>query len=422
MKTLMFIFVSFLLVLSQPIYSQWKTYDTHINTTYNEVCVVNSNLIWAAATDRMVVRSTDGGLTWVALSTGLPASFEMMHITAIDVNTAWVSGSADNTMGRIFKTTNGGQLWFEQPISDLNYINKIHFFNANTGIMLKDHNWPPNNDTAGFYITRNGGSNWYHPAHQPVVGAFHDNCMNVCDSNFIYYVNFNKLYVLKNGLNNSFQVLPFAAGPYAVSFRDSLNGLAAGFGDTVYRTTNGGLNWHPVNVLPSGNFTLSVTAVPGTQWYLLSGTHYMVLTYNSGVSFQSPVFFSDSVSLGFSHAIDTNSFWVPASHGVLFKYNFAYIGIRQISESVPEHFALYQNYPNPFNPSTKIMFELPVSSDVILKVYDVTGREVYKITGSEKRPGMYTVDFDGSNLASGVYFYSLTAGNFSQVRKMVILQ
>ncbi len=169
MKALMFLFVTFLLIFGRPIYTQWKAYDTHINTTYNEVCVVNSNIIWAAALDRVVVRTTDGGLSWVALSTGLPANFRMNHISALDSTTAWVSGSADGNMGRIFKTTNGGQLWFEQSINDLNYINKIHFFNANTGIMLKDHGYPPTNDTAGFYITRNGGANWYHPPHLPIV-------------------------------------------------------------------------------------------------------------------------------------------------------------------------------------------------------------------------------------------------------------
>ncbi len=245
--------------------------------------------------------------------------------------------------------------------------------------------------------------------------------MNVYDSNFVYFFHYHTLYVLKNGLNNSFQALPFAAGPYAVSFTDALNGLSAGFGDTVYRTTNGGVNWQTASVLPSGTFTLSVTAVPNTQWYLLSGTHYMALTYNSGISFFDPLFFTD-LSVGFSHAVDTNSFWVPSNNGLMFKYDFSYIGIKQISQSVPEHFTLHQNYPNPFNPETRIIFELPKPSSVLFEVFDISGKIVYTQNDIVKKGGKFELTFDGSNLASGVYFYRLTAGNNIQSKKMALIK
>jgi hypothetical protein len=88
----------------------------------------------------------------------------------------------------------------------------------------------------------------------------------------------------------------------------------------------------------------------------------------------------------------------------------------------PERFALLQNYPNPFNPSTVISYQLAVSSDVTLKVYDILGREVATLVDENKSPGSYQAKFDGSRFASGVYFYRLEAGSFSAVKKFVLMK
>jgi hypothetical protein len=89
---------------------------------------------------------------------------------------------------------------------------------------------------------------------------------------------------------------------------------------------------------------------------------------------------------------------------------------------VPLGFALYQNYPNPFNPSTKISFVIPKSSFVILKIYDILGREVTTLINGVKHPGKYSISFDANELASGVYFYSLTAYGIQIVKKMLLLK
>ncbi|MBZ0202734.1 MAG: T9SS type A sorting domain-containing protein, partial [Ignavibacteria bacterium] len=83
---------------------------------------------------------------------------------------------------------------------------------------------------------------------------------------------------------------------------------------------------------------------------------------------------------------------------------------------------LSQNYPNPFNPSTKIDFSLPNSSNVELKIFDVLGREVYTLLNEEFAAGNYSVDFNASELPSGMYFYKLTSGEFSEVKKMVLIK
>jgi hypothetical protein len=90
--------------------------------------------------------------------------------------------------------------------------------------------------------------------------------------------------------------------------------------------------------------------------------------------------------------------------------------------NVAVEFELYDNYPNPFNPSTTIKFELPKSSHVSLTVYDILGREVSVLVNEKREAGAYEVKFDGSNLASGVYFYRIQAGSFVQTKQLLLLR
>jgi len=87
-----------------------------------------------------------------------------------------------------------------------------------------------------------------------------------------------------------------------------------------------------------------------------------------------------------------------------------------------ETFKLLQNYPNPFNPTTKISYSVPKTEDVKLVVYDITGREVVTLVNEYVNAGVYSVDFDGSNLASGVYIYKIQAGSFTDVKKMLLIK
>ena len=90
--------------------------------------------------------------------------------------------------------------------------------------------------------------------------------------------------------------------------------------------------------------------------------------------------------------------------------------------NIPKSFSLNQNYPNPFNPSTFISYQLPTNSHVTLKVYDILGREVASLVNDDKTAGTYKVSFDASRLSSGVYFYRLDAGTYSQTKKLVLLK
>jgi len=97
------------------------------------------------------------------------------------------------------------------------------------------------------------------------------------------------------------------------------------------------------------------------------------------------------------------------------------------NETIPASFSLLQNYPNPFNPVTKIKFSVPLwrgegGRIVTLKIFDILGREIQTLVNDKLNPGTYEVTFDGSNYASGVYFYQLRAGDFTQINKMILLK
>jgi len=96
--------------------------------------------------------------------------------------------------------------------------------------------------------------------------------------------------------------------------------------------------------------------------------------------------------------------------------------ISVLSKNFPSNFVLHQNYPNPFNPSTTIEFTLPESDFVELKVYNILGREVSTLVSNKLNQGKHTYTFDGKNMASGVYHYQLVAGDYKEVKKMILLK
>jgi hypothetical protein len=98
------------------------------------------------------------------------------------------------------------------------------------------------------------------------------------------------------------------------------------------------------------------------------------------------------------------------------------IGITNLNTGVPQKFSLHQNYPNPFNPVTKIKFDLPKASNVSIKLYDVIGNEVAQIYSGDLQAGYFEADFNASSYASGVYFYRITAGDFTSVKRMVLVK
>jgi len=130
---------------------------------------------------------------------------------------------------------------------------------------------------------------------------------------------------------------------------------------------------------------------------------------------------------------DNGNRWIGTTSGIAFYYHGGIVSVKDYTNSgsqIPDRFLLSQNYPNPFNPATKIKFSVPgiaganfaSSINIRLKVYDILGREIATLLDEEKPAGNYEVDFYGSKLSSGVYFYKLQAGDFIQTKKMMLLR
>lgn len=179
---------------------------------------------------------------------------------------------------------------------------------------------------------------------------------------------------------------------------------------------------HMVSTLSDTNITLYIDGVLKASTPL--GT-------NNSIAGISPTFAylakggytSDPIWLGeilefniYNKALDSNE--------VLFLYNKGAIPTSVDDESTmsPNKYSLSQNYPNPFNPKTIINYQLPVSNFVTLKVFDMLGREVATLINEEKARGNYSVEFDGTNYSSGVYFYRIQAGSFVATKKFVLMK
>ncbi len=172
--------------------------------------------------------------------------------------------------------------------------------------------------------------------------------------------------------------------------------------------------------------------------FLVYDQGYSLLASDSGVIFEVSYivkdFLSDSTK---AHIVFTEAMVADSSIKIL-PFEFINgeislspsVGVKETQNSLPSEFRLYQNYPNPFNPTTTIQFDIPKTSFVSLKIYNLLGQEVATLVNEEKQVGKYEVKFDKSNLASGVYLYQLKAvdnstnsgQSFIQTKKMLYLK
>ena len=202
----------------------------------------------------------------------------------------------------------------------------------------------------------------------------------------------------------------------------------------VYKTTDGGFTWEEKN---NGltNFDWDINTIiinpkkPG-ELYIGTGsaqTDFLFKTTNGGEKwFNFSNGLPDSGGV-ISIVIDTlnERIYLGVGAGAVNGSGiYIYDGLSSVNndKEVPVNFYLYQNYPNPFNPSTKIKFEIPTSSVITLKVYDVLGREIETLLNEVKEAGTYEVELNASEFPSGVYFYKLTSGQFTSVKKLILLK
>jgi hypothetical protein len=172
-----------------------------------------------------------------------------------------------------------------------------------------------------------------------------------------------------------------------------------------------------------------------TEWYLTSALHSIdgdvlqnLLYLDSGYSYVSP---NAYLNLEFSPSPAQGSSTSIKDYIIEINGQVIYLGSNKMKSmkvanpeqnTVPLKYSLSQNYPNPFNPVTKINFSIPKQGFVTLKVYDMLGREIRSLVNETKQPGNYSVDFNGANLSSGVYFYRLESNDFTSIKRMVLIK
>ncbi len=196
----------------------------------------------------------------------------------------------------------------------------------------------------------------------------------------------------------------------------------------LYHSINNGLNWDSSNLSYDFN---TIETNPDSSIILYGGSdNGLYKSVNKGINwFLYNNSFAESRNvIGISK--DKNSgdtVFVSTDIAVYKVWSPFIVGINNISNEIPNRFFLAQNYPNPFNPATKIKFALPQDArgetrDVRLIIFDALGKEVTTLVNENLGAGSYEAEFNGSNFSSGIYFYKLEAGDFSEVKRMILLK
>jgi hypothetical protein len=210
---------------------------------------------------------------------------------------------------------------------------------------------------------------------------------------------------------------PYLVHSLAVS---GTNIFAGTCGSGVFLSTDGGTNWSTVN---NGLANDSVWSLAISGIKLFAGTNGGIfLSTNNGTSWSAVNTGLSSTSVA-ALAVSGSNLFAGTQNGVWRRpLSDLVTSVGRATTEFPAHFILTQNYPNPFNPSTTINYAIPARARVTLSVFNMLGQKVAELVKDEQTAGSYSVTFDGTRLASGVYFYRLEAGSFVQTKKLILLK
>jgi photosystem II stability/assembly factor-like uncharacterized protein len=370
---------------------------------------LNNYTGFVAGWNGLIKKTTDMGETWITSNT--PDTYHTESVYFINNNTGFASG-AYNGYGRILKSTDAGLNWSVFKLFTSQSFDFIRFVNQNTGFLASNY--------GAIYKTTDSGNNW-----------------TLIDSSLYYgirslvFINANTGFAVGNqnnltskilkttnsGLN--WQTVYTGSNLSKLTFVNELTGYITGTG--ALKTTDGGTNWFRIlnsdyhyGIEFSSPNTGYLVGMYGSVWKTTNGgALWNGLECPSGKALFGAKFFNDSVGI------------IYGEYGTILKtYNGGGNIISNIKQNniIPTRSSLSQNYPNPFNPSTNIKFQIANNKYVLLKVFDVIGREVQTLVNEKLKPGEFEVTFDGSALSSGVYFYRLTAGDFTETKKMLMIK
>lgn len=419
MKTLMKIsFVLFIaLIFSSHSNAGWQYCG---NYTSNIVQMIANDSVLIAGTYGNGVYITSNGINWTYSNSGM-TNGEIISFASVGNNIF-----AGSESGGVYRSSNYGYNWtpVNSGISNIT----IHWLSSSGGNLYAA-------TSNGVNLSTNNGESWSRIS-PPSVGTIIFSVQAY--SNKIIASSANGVYISSNGGSNWNNISPGLSGYiYCLSYFD--NAVYAGSSTSgVFKTTNDGLNWIQMsNELPPGKAVRTIS---------FGDEKIFAAVYNSGGIYYVPL---------------SGNMWHPANQGltqlscytvIKFKnYIFAgttagifkrpsneFTSIKKIGNTIPNDYNLSQNFPNPFNPVTTIKYSIPQRSTirafgddivgvvrndrVLLKVYDILGKEVETLVNQKLNPGNYEVTFDGSSFPSGIYFYSLVTGDFKNTKKMILIK
>jgi len=421
-------------------YSQsgWFVQPSGITENLYSVFFLNPNTGWACGNNGKILSTVNGGYNWNERTSNTDNN--LFSIFFMNENTGWICGGKNYASSLpayqdcILKTTNGGTIWqniYNMVPSYPVVFSDIYFTDANNGIVI---------GTQGFSLvsygvimkTSDGGASWTNFTIDSLSRtslAFANNSTGYMACNYYidYYdmftyisyvfkttnfgINWNPVYTVNN---KSVTVL---SSPDANSvFGGGMSITSSGI---IYKTQNGGSSWQEVNPDSSGEI-ISVSA-PSVNFVWATTQNKKILTStNGGLNWYFQI---NPVNTILNNLFFTDNLtgWAVGNSGTILKTTTG--GVVGLKPNVtPVIFSLFQNYPNPFNPVTKIKFQIAKLSVAKLVIYDVMGREIEKLINQQLSPGTYETEWDASNFPSGVYFYRLVAGDFTDTRKMVFLK
>ena len=393
-----------LFLFAESAHSQWTSQTSGTSVILYSIDFVTTSTGYACGSAGTILKTTDGGANWVAQVSGTQEA-----LYAIDA-----FGIAAGYHGTIRRTTDNGNTWLNSNIGTVNY-NAVYFLDYNTGYIagamgtiLKTTNHGASFTTLNTGVTSelysidskpldantlvasgdnstlikstNGGSSWVQllsgTERYSSVSYTSNDLIIICDNN-------GRLIRSSNGGSNWQFIQSGTTHPlFTIKMVNSVYGFAGGQNGTIQKTFNGGLNWYGLN---------SGTVQDINRIYAFD----ILRLYASG-------------TLGLIlHT--TNGGGDP-------------IGIEPANNEIPKEYSLSQNYPNPFNPSTHFTIKIADFGLVQLKVFDVMGREAAVIVNEMLQPGTYEVEFDAAKLPSGTYFYRITAGKYTESKKMILIK
>jgi len=432
--------VFLVLVMAGGLLAQtWTLQTSPIATDFNSCSAVSSTICWAVGPASGIIKTTNGGTTWVSAVGNLPAATDLYTCSATSDLDCWV-GAGD---GSLYHTTNGGTTWtfVSLPAPATAFVDVVHFFTPQIGFVLGD----PVGGVWCYYWTTNAGVNWNFGPAPAATGteAGWNNSYCAIDTAHIWFgTNNSKIY--KGSLRGGFTSSPTASiNSFGVAFFDNNTGTgimttATNAAAPNANSTNGGTSWTNTAFTPAATgFGIKALAnnYYGYGWMCVAGSATtggkIYRTTNKGTSWtEQPTTCPVGKNFLAISMFNVNCGWAVTgtgaagggSNGGIFKYTDVLSEINPNNTTTPSNFVLEQNYPNPFNPSTTINYSIPKSAFVTLKVYDVLGNEVKTLVNEQQSVNNYSYTADFSNLTTGVYYYTLKAGDFTSTKKLMLIK